>query len=93
MIRSELIERLSAENPGLRLSEIDAIVDSFFDTIVAQLAAGGRVELRGFGSFSVRARAAREGRNPRTGLPVAVPPKNVPYFKAGKDMRARINGE
>ena len=93
MIRSELIERLSEENPELRLSEIDAIVDLFFDTIVAQMANGGRIELRGFGSFSVRSRDAREGRNPRTGLPVAVPPKNVPYFKAGKEMRARINGE
>lgn len=93
MIRSELIERIAAENPDLRQSEVEGIVDIFFGTIVDQLAKGGRVELRGFGSFSVRAREGREGRNPRTGTSIAVPPKNVPYFKAGKEMRAKLNGE
>jgi integration host factor subunit beta len=91
MIRSELVQRLAEQNPGLRLSEIEAITDSFFDTIVEQLAKGGRVELRGFGTFTVRSREPREGRNPRTGESVQVSAKHVAHFKAGKDMRDRLN--
>lgn len=91
MIRSELVQRLVDENPGLRATEVEAIVDTFFDAIIAQLANGGRVELRGFGAFSVRSRDARTGRNPRTGETVSVPAKHVPYFKAGKEMRERLN--
>lgn len=93
MIRSELVQRLAAENPGLRPAEIEAVADTFFDSIVSHLANGGRVELRGFGAFSTRAREARDGRNPRTGDSVEVPAKNVPYFKAGKEMRARLNAD
>ncbi len=93
MIRSELVQRLTEENPDLRIAEIEAITETFFDTIVAQLAKGGRVELRGFGTFSVRSRDAREGRNPRTGNKVTVPAKHVPHFKAGKDMRDRLNSD
>ena len=93
MIRSELVQRLAAENPGLRPTEIEAVADTFFDTIVSHLAKGGRVELRGFGAFSTRARQARAGRNPRTGDTVAVPAKHVPYFKAGKEMRERLNAD
>ena len=93
MIRSELVQRLAAENPGLRPAEIEAVADSFFDTIVSHLAQGGRVELRGFGTFSTRSREARDGRNPRTWATVSVPAKNVPYFKAGKEMRARLNAD
>jgi integration host factor subunit beta len=93
MIRSELVQRLANENPGMRLSEVEAVADTLFETIVAQLAQGGRVELRGFGAFSTRARTARAGRNPRTGDVVSVPSKHVPYFKAGKEIRARLNGE
>jgi integration host factor subunit beta len=92
MIRSELVQRLAEQNPGLRLTEIEAITDTFFDTIVEQLAKGGRVELRGFGTFTVRSREAREGRNPRTGENVQVAAKHVAHFKAGKDMRERLNG-
>lgn len=92
MIRSELVQRLSEENPQLRASEIETIVDTFFSAIVDQLASGGRVELRGFGSFSTREREARQGRNPRTGTSVAVPAKAVPYFKAGKEIREKLNG-
>lgn len=92
MIRSELVQRLAEQNPGLRLTEIEAITDSFFDTIVEQLAKGGRVELRGFGTFTVRSRDAREGRNPRTGESVQVSAKHVAHFKAGKYMRDRLNG-
>ena len=91
MIRSELIAKLIAENPGLGPRDIEAIVECFFDEIVAQLAAGGRVELRGFGSFSTRAREARIGRNPRTGDTVDIDAKRVPYFKPGKEMRERLN--
>jgi integration host factor subunit beta len=91
MIRSELVQRLSEENPSLRLNEVEAVIDVFFDEISNQLAGGGRVELRGFGAFSVRSREAREGRNPRTGQAVSVPAKHVPHFKAGKDIRDRLN--
>ena len=93
MIRSELVQRLAEENSGLRAGEIEAVADIFFDTIVDHLADGGRVELRGFGSFSTRPRDARDGRNPRTGDIVPVPAKYVPYFKAGKDMRDRLNSD
>ena len=93
MIRSELLAALARENPGLRIEEIEKIVGTFFDEIAGRLASGGRVELRGFGAFSTRARDARTGRNPRTGETVSVPGKNVPYFKPGKEMRARLNSD
>ena len=91
MIRSELVQRLIAANPGLSQRDVEAIVTTFFDEIVRRLAEDGRVELRGFGAFSTRAREAREGRNPRTGEAVHVHAKRVPYFKPGKEMRARLN--
>jgi integration host factor subunit beta len=91
MIRSELVDRLGAENPNLAATDIENIVDCFFDAISAQLASGGRVELRGFGTFSTRARQARTGRNPRTGSSVAINAKSVPHFKPGKEMRGRLN--
>ena len=91
MIRSELVQMLADENPGLAVKEIDRIVSIFFDEISQRLAEGGRVELRGFGAFSTRARDARTGRNPRTGETVAVDAKRVPYFKPGKEMRQRLN--
>ncbi len=91
MIRSELVQLLARENPGLSPKEIEKIVDTFFDSISEQLATDGRVELRGFGSFSTRAREARVGRNPRTGSSVKVAAKRVPYFKPGKEMRQRLN--
>ena len=93
MIRSELVEMLAQENPDLALRDIEAIVSTFFDEISKRLADDGRVELRGFGAFSTRARDARTGRNPRTGETVAVEAKRVPYFKPGKEMRARLNVE
>ena len=91
MIRSELLAALTRENPGLRIEEIEKIVGTFFDEIAARLASGGRVELRGFGAFSTRSRDARTGRNPRTGETVSVAGKKVPYFKPGKEMRAKLN--
>ncbi len=93
MIRSELVAALARENPGLRMEEVEKIVSTFFDEISAKLASGGRVELRGFGAFSTRARDPRKGRNPRTGETVDVPGKKVPYFKPGKEMRARLNSD
>ena len=91
MIRSELVQRLADDHPDLSLREIEKIVTVFFDQISARLADGGRVELRGFGAFSTRARDSRTGRNPRTGETVEVEAKRVPYFKPGKEMRARLN--
>lgn len=91
MIRSELVQKIASENSDLRLEEVERIVDAFFDSIVDQLASGGRVELRGFGAFSTRERDSRTGRNPRTGAAVTVNAKKVPYFKPGKEMRERLN--
>lgn len=91
MIRSELLQTLQDDNPELRTEEIEQVVDIFFDEIAQRLAEGGRVELRGFGAFSTREREARQGRNPRTGESVSVPAKRVPYFKAGKEIRRKLN--
>ena len=91
MTRSDLIKRLSDANPHLFTRDIERIVGTLFEEISAALARGDRVELRGFGAFSARARAARVGRNPRTGHEVRVPDKAVPYFKTGKELRERLN--
>lgn len=91
MIRSELVASVAANNPHLTARDVERIVGVVFETIVVALAEGRRVELRGFGAFSTRARDARTGRNPRTGTAVAVEAKRVPYFKPGKDLRERLN--
>lgn len=91
MLRSELVRLLKARHPGLRPAEIEQGVDAIFEEIVRALEAGRRVELRGFGAFSVRKRKARTGRNPRTGDAVNVDQKNVPFFKPGKELRERVN--
>lgn len=91
MIRSELLQAMAKDFPGLRSDEIERVVDVFFEEISGRLSQGGRVELRGFGAFSTREREARRGRNPRTGEAVEVPAKRVPYFKPGKEMRTRLN--
>jgi integration host factor subunit beta len=91
VIRSELVQKLAERHPTLGPREIELIVATFFGEIAERLARGGRVELRGFGAFSTRARDARTGRNPRTGETVDVNAKRVPYFKPGKEMRARLN--
>ena len=91
MIRSELMQFLSDENPGLSAREVELIVSVFFDQITARLAEGGRVELRGFGAFSTRSRDGRTGRNPRTGASVKIDAKRVPYYKPGKEIRERLN--
>ena len=91
MTKSDLIRRLAEANPHLYVRDIERIVARVFEEISAALARGDRVELRGFGAFSVRARAQRVGRNPRTGDEVEVPNKVVPYFKTGKELRDRLN--
>ena len=91
MLRSELVQKLSDENPHLRPQDLEKVVDVILDEISTALENGSRVELRGFGAFSVRKRDARQGRNPRTGESVKVEEKFVPFFKAGKELRARLN--
>ncbi|MCG8445183.1 MAG: integration host factor subunit beta [Hyphomicrobiales bacterium] len=93
MIKSELVQRLAAQNPHLFQRDVEHIVNAIFDEIVDALARGDRVELRGFGAFSVKHRPARSGRNPRTGETVKVEEKFVPFFKTGKEMRERLNSD
>jgi integration host factor subunit beta len=93
MIKSELIAALAKENPHLTQRDIERVVGVILERMIQALESGGRVELRGFGAFSVRPRDARAGRNPRTGESVRVRAKNVPFFKAGKELRARLNSE
>ncbi|PHZ83945.1 integration host factor subunit beta [Paremcibacter congregatus] len=93
MIKSELIARLVEANPHLYQRDVERIVNTIFEEITTALADGNRVELRGFGAFSVKHRPSRVGRNPRTGETVNVPEKHVPYFKTGKDLRERLNGK
>ena len=93
MIKSELIQALASENPHLTQRDIERVVGVILERMIEALEGGGRVELRGFGAFSVRERPARAGRNPRTGDSVSVRAKSVPFFKAGKELRARLNGD
>ena len=93
MIKSELVQRIAVQNQYLYQSDVENIVNTILNEIIAALARGDRVELRGFGAFSVKHRQARIGRNPRTGAGVAVKRKSVPFFKTGKEMRERLNYE
>ena len=92
MIKSELIQKIAEENPHLFQRDVERIVSTIFEEITEAMAQGHRVELRGFGAFSVKRREARVGRNPRTGESVAVEEKFVPFFKTGKLLRDRLNG-
>ena len=91
MTKSELIADIAAANPHLRQQDVETIVGTIFDHITQALAQGSRVELRGFGAFTIKHRDARTGRNPRTGAAVAVDEKFVPFFKAGKELRERVD--
>ncbi len=91
MIKSELVQRLAQANPHLYQRDVERIVGTIFEEIAQALSRGDRVELRGFGAFSVKTRPARIGRNPRTGEPVEVDAKSVPFFKTGKELRERLN--
>lgn len=93
MIRSELIQKIADENPHLYHRDVEKIVTTIFDQITEAMAQGNRVELRGFGAFSVKKRDPRLGRNPRTGEAVEVDEKHVPFFKTGKLLRDRLNGK
>ena len=93
MIRSELIQKIADDNPHLYQRDVERIVNTVFDEIKGAMSRGDRVELRGFGAFSVKKRDARVGRNPRTGETVNVEEKHVPFFKTGKLLRDRLNGK
>lgn len=93
MIRSELIQKIADDNPHLYQRDVERIVNTVFDRITGAMADGNRVELRGFGAFSVKQRDPRQGRNPRTGEAVQVEAKHVPFFKTGKLLRDRLNGK
>lgn len=91
MTKSELIAEIANANPHLRSADVEVIVSTIFEQITSALADGSRVELRGFGAFTIKHRDARTGRNPRTGAAVQVDEKVVPFFKAGKELRERVN--
>jgi integration host factor subunit beta len=91
MIKSELVQHIASQNPHLYQRDVENIVNAVLNEITAAMARGDRVELRGFGAFSVKHRPARTGRNPRTGAHVSVEQKSVPFFKTGKEMRERLN--
>ena len=91
MIKYDLVWRIWYQNPHLRRQEVETIVHAIFDEITATLARGDRVELRGFGAFSVKVREARTGRNPRTGVLIPVPKKASPHFRSGLEMKERLN--
>jgi integration host factor subunit beta len=93
MIKSELVQRIAVQNPHLYQRDVEGIVNAVLGEIVNAMARGDRVELRGFGAFSVKIREARTGHNPRTGMVVSVERKVVPFFKTGKEMRIRLNNE
>jgi integration host factor subunit beta len=91
MIKSELIQKIAEKNPHLYHRDVERIINTVFDQIINALREGDRVELRGFGAFSVKSRNSRMGRNPRTGDSVKVEAKRVPFFKTGKELRERLN--
>jgi len=93
MIRSELVQKLMDENPHLSQRDVERVISTIFEEIITTMANGDRVELRGFGAFSVKKRGSRQGRNPRTGAAVSVEEKYVPFFKTGKLLRDRLNGK
>ena len=93
MVKSELIARLAEKNPHLYQRDVERIVSRIFEEVSRALARGDRVELRGFGAYSVKRRAARQARNPRTGEAVYIAEKHVPFFKTGKELRQRLNGQ
>ena len=91
MIKSQLMLRVASQNPHLFQRDVEKVVDAVLDEIVAALARGDRVELRGFGTFAAKVRGGRVGRNPKTGATVHVPEKNIPVFRQGHEIRKRLN--
>ncbi len=93
MTKTDLIEKVSLKTAGLTKKQTEIIVNMLFDSIKEALASGDKIEIRGFGSFRIRSRRNREGRNPKTGESVVVPQKRVPFFKAGKDLKELVDGK
>jgi len=91
MTKNELIEKIALKLPHLTCKDVELAVKYTFNLLSDSLSGGDRIEIRGFGSFSLRTRKARVGRNPKTGEPVALPPKNVPHFKPGKELKSMVN--
>ncbi|OGQ55520.1 MAG: integration host factor subunit beta [Deltaproteobacteria bacterium RIFCSPLOWO2_02_FULL_53_8] len=91
MTKSELVEKVSSRVTAFSRRDIEVIVDTLFQSMADNLAKGGKVEIRGFGSFKIKERDGRRGRNPKSGESIYVQPKRVPFFKAGKEIRERIN--
>ena len=92
MTKAELVDKIAEKKPGLTRKQVEVVVNTVLDGIKDALSREDKVEIRGFGSFRVRYRRAKEGRNPKTGETVQVPPKKVPFFKAGKEMREMVDG-
>lgn len=92
MNKSDLVEYLVQKLPSLAARDVEVIVNAIFDSMMEELQRGGRIEIRGFGSFEVRTRRSRQGRNPKTGASVSVGERRVPFFKVGKELRERVNG-
>lgn len=93
MTKTDLIEKVSEKTAGLTKKQTEIVVNMLFDSIKEALAMGDKIEIRGFGSFRIRNRRNREGRNPKTGETVAVPEKRVPFFKAGKELKELVDGK
>ena len=93
MIKSELVQKIADKSPHLYHRDIERIVNTILDEVIAAMKDGNRIELRGFGAFSVKSRNARMGRNPRTGSAVEVIAKRVPFYKTGKELRERLNAK
>jgi len=93
MTKTDLIDRVSTRIDGLTRKQVEIVVNMFFDTIKEALASGDKLEIRGFGSFRLRNRRHRKGRNPKTGETVFIPEKKVPFFKAGKELRELVDGK
>ncbi len=91
MTKSVLIEKIAGKVEGLSKKQTEVIIETIFESVKDALAKGGKVEIRGFGNFRLRSRKARKARNPKTGESVDVPPKKVPYFKVGKELREMVN--
>ena len=91
MTKSVLIEKIAEKVEGLSKKQTEVVIETIFDSVKDALAKGGKVEIRGFGNFKLRSRNARKARNPKTGEAVDVPPKKVPYFKVGKELREMVN--
>ncbi len=93
MTKAELVDKIAEKKPGLTRKQVEVVVNTVLDGIKEALSREDKVEIRGFGSFRIRHRRAKEGRNPKTGATVQVPPKKVPFFKAGKEMREMVDGK